>query len=142
MAFEPEYGETLATEEERGALTSQVREILGEPVRKADLYDLEQLIQAEVADELVGDVLAGTLTVPELLTDHFLRGLHRGLYGSVWEWGGRHRTLETNIGVAPERIAADLRNALDDLRYRWEDQTRDATALVEYVRVAPFGDEG
>ncbi len=46
MAFEPEYGETLATDEERGALTSQVREILGEPVRKADLYDLEQLIQA------------------------------------------------------------------------------------------------
>ncbi len=209
MAFEPEYGETLATHEERGALTSEVREILGEPVRKADLYDLEQLIQAEVANELVGEVLAGTLTVPELLTDHFVRGLHRGLYGPVWEWGGRHRTLETNIGVAPEHIAVDLRNALDDLRYRWEhqsgltpralgiathaalvrihpfvdgngrvtrlladllflaaqedeplfaydweidrgdyirllrryDETRDATALVEYVPVAEFGDE-
>ncbi len=61
MAFEPECGETPATDEERDALTSQVREILGEPVRKADLYDLEQLIQAEVADELVGDVLAAHL---------------------------------------------------------------------------------
>ncbi len=35
MVFEPEYGEALASDEERGALTSQVREILGEPVRKA-----------------------------------------------------------------------------------------------------------
>lgn len=33
MAFEPEYGETLVLDDERGALTSEVREILGEPVR-------------------------------------------------------------------------------------------------------------
>lgn len=158
----------------------------------------------------MGDVLAGTLIVPELLTDHFVRALHRRLYAPVWEWGGRHRTRETNIGAAPERIVVDLRNALDDLRYRWEhtsgltpralgldahaalvrvhpfvdgngrvtrlladlvflaaqddeplfaydweidrgeyirllrqyDQSRDATALVAYVPVVEFGDEG
>lgn len=32
-------------EEERDALTAEARELLGDPVRKADLYDLEQQIQ-------------------------------------------------------------------------------------------------
>ncbi len=37
MAFEPEYGEPLVLDDERGALTSEVREILGEPVRGWEL---------------------------------------------------------------------------------------------------------
>ncbi len=51
MALEPDYGETLISDEEAEALTSAAREILGDPIRMADLYDLEQQIQDEVADE-------------------------------------------------------------------------------------------
>lgn len=43
MALEPDYGETLVTEEKSDALTDAARELLGDPIRKADLYDLEQL---------------------------------------------------------------------------------------------------
>jgi hypothetical protein len=57
MAFEPDYGETLVSHEEADALTPAAREILGNPIRKADLYDLEQQIQAEVADEWWGNLL-------------------------------------------------------------------------------------
>lgn len=146
MAFEPDCGETLATSEERDALTAEAREVLGEPIRKADLYDLEQQIQDQVADELVGAVVDGTLTVSELLTDHFVRGLHQRLYAPVWEWGGRQRSRETNIGIAPERIAVELRNTLDDLRYRWEHQadvTPRALGIAAHaglVRIHPFVD--
>lgn len=111
MAFEPDYGETLVTEEEREALTAEAREVLGHPIRKADLYDLEQQIQDEVADDLVAEVLDGTLAVSELLTERFVRELHRRLYAPVWTWGGRQRSRETNIGIAPERIAVELRNS-------------------------------
>lgn len=120
MPFRPDYGETLVTEEERDALTDAARELLGDPIRKADLYDLEQLIQDEVADEYVARVLDGSLTTSDLLTDHFVRELHGRLYAPVWEWGGRQRSRETNIGIAPERIAVDLRNSLDNLRWQWE----------------------
>jgi fido (protein-threonine AMPylation protein) len=120
MAFEPDYGETLVTEEERDALTEAARELLGDPIRKADLYDLEQRIQDEVADEYAAQVLDGVLTTSDLLTDHFVRELHGRLYGPVWEWGGRQRSRETNIGIAPERVAVELRNSLDNLRYQWE----------------------
>lgn len=120
MAFEPDYGETLVSDEEAEALTPAVREVLGEQIRKADLYDLEQQIQDRVADELWADLLNGNVPVRELLTDYFIRDLHRRLYAPVWEWGGRQRSLETNIGIAPERIAVETRNALDNLSYQWE----------------------
>ena len=84
MTFDPDYGQTLLTDQEPAALTEQARVLLGEPLLKADLYDVEQLIQADVADELVQRVLEGVLTIDELLTDHFVRELHRRLYGPVW----------------------------------------------------------
>ena len=146
MALEPDYGETLVTEEEREALTAEARELLGDPIRKADLYDLEQLIQEEVADDLVADVINETLPVSELLTDHFVRELHRRLYERLWDWGGRQRLRETNIGIAPERIAEELRNSLDDLRYRWENgaaltpRSLGIAAHAAVVHIHPFVD--
>ena len=101
-------------------MTVEVREVLGEPIRKADLYDLEQQIQAQVTDELTEAVLTGTLSVADVLSDHFVRDLHRQLYAPVWEWGGWQRSRETNIGIAPEEIGVAMRNCLDDMRYRWE----------------------
>ncbi len=44
-SFDPGYGETEVSEEEREALTSLALEVLGEPVLKAALYDIEQTLQ-------------------------------------------------------------------------------------------------
>lgn len=146
MTFDPDYGQTLLTDEEQAALTEQARALLGEPSLKADLYDLEQLIQAEVADELVQRVLQGVLPVEELLTDLFVRELHRRLYGPVWSWGGRQRLRETNIGVAPEQITVMLRTSLDDLRFRWlhgdgmPARSLGITAHAALVHIHPFVD--
>lgn len=146
MAFRPDYGETLVTEEERDALTDAARDLLGDLIRKADLYDLEQLIQSEVADEYVARVVEGDLIVSDLLADHFVRELHRRLYAPVWEWGGRQRSRETNIGIAPEHIAVEMRNSLDNLRWQWEHGTGVAprwlgiAAHAALVHVHPFVD--
>lgn len=61
-------------------------------------------------------------------------------------WAGRWRRLELNIGVAPEQIAVELRNALATIAYRWE-HTDDWTARqlgivvhAETVGIHPFTD--
>lgn len=146
MTFDPDYGQTLISDEERAALTDSARELLGDPVLKADLYDLEQQVQDVVADDFVEQVLQGSLGVDELLTDHFVRELHRRLYEPVWTWGGRQRSRETNIGVAPEQISVAMRSALDDLRHRWDtSQAREARDLgiaahAALVHIHPFVD--
>jgi len=52
----------------------------------------------------------------DVLTQDFLRELHKHLFGKVWRWAGAYRTSEKNIGVAPSAIATELKNLFDDAR--------------------------
>ncbi|MFB9777479.1 Fic family protein [Brevibacterium otitidis] len=146
MVFDPGYGETPISHDEFRALLEPAREALDEPISKAEVYDLEQAVQEAVAEELLTDVLAGKLTVDELVSDGFVRELHRRLYGDIWAWAGTFRRHELNIGVAPELISTELRSSLSMFLYRWnetDDWTpREFGLLVhaEAVRIHPFTD--
>lgn len=145
-SFDPGYGETEVSEEEREALTPYVLAVLGEPVLKAALYDIEQTLQDLVGSAVVEEIRLGALSVSGILTDHFVRNLHHRLYADLWEWGGLFRRLQTNIGIAPEQIAVQLRSEMDNLRYRWDEvHDLDPKALgllthVAVVRIHPFAD--
>jgi len=52
-----------------------------------------------------------------LLSESFLRRLHRRMFNRVWRWAGRYRTSEKNIGVAPYLIEVQIREFLDDAHY-------------------------
>lgn len=78
-----------------------------------------------------------------LLDDKYLRDLHAATFGDVWNWAGRYRTLETNIGVAPHRIAADIRLMVGDTRAWVEHDTYGSDELAvrfhhRLVEIHPF----
>jgi fido (protein-threonine AMPylation protein) len=146
MPLSPDYGETPITDDEAAALLPHIRRSLGGRVVKAVIYDLEEDAQELVTVNMTGEVLNGLLTLDDLLSGYFLRELHDRIYGDIWEWAGKLRTRELNIGVAPEQIAAELHNSLGTIRYRWE-HTADWTAHqlgiaahAETVRIHPFTD--
>lgn len=145
-SFDPGYGEAEVSEEEREALTPYALAVLGDPPLKSDLYDIEQTLQDRAGSALIDEIRAGALGLDEILTDHFVRDLHRRLYGDVWEWGGKFRLFQTNIGIAPEQIAVQLRSEMDNLRYRWDEvhdldpKTLGLLAHVAVVRIHPFVD--
>jgi fido (protein-threonine AMPylation protein) len=146
MPLMPGYGETPVPDDDLDSLFPSIRDLLGQPVSKAAIYDLEQGIQASVTETRLTDVLGGRLTTAELLDDHFLRELHKQLYGDIWIWAGIFRKRELNIGVEPWMIATELRSSLDTIRYRW-DNTDDWSARelgiaahAETVRIHPFTD--
>ena len=58
-----------------------------------------------------------------VLDERFLTDLHKRMFGRVWRWAGKFRHTERNVGVAPYRIATDLRKLLDDSRYWIEHNT-------------------
>ena len=62
MALEPGYGETPVPGDELDALLHGVRELLGEPITRAAIYDLEQAVQEQVAEEQLIAVLEGSDT--------------------------------------------------------------------------------
>lgn len=53
----------------------------------------------------------------DILDERIVRWLHRRMFEDVWEWAGEFRKTERNIGVAAWRIATDLRQLLNDVRY-------------------------
>ena len=61
----------------------------------------------------------------DILTDAYVRRLHEKLFGEVWQWAGKYRLTEKNIGIDPVHIGVELRNLLDDVRYWTENGTYD-----------------
>ncbi|MFO7699155.1 MAG: mobile mystery protein B [Acidimicrobiia bacterium] len=82
-------------------------------------------------------------TLDALLDDGYLRDLHRRMFADVWEWAGRYRRTETSIGVAPEAIAASVRDVVRDVRAWIEASTYGADEIAvrfhhRLVSVHPF----
>ena len=49
-----------------------------------------------------------------LMTERFVRDLHRHMLGDVWRWAGKFRTSECNIGIPHYEIPLALRQLLAD----------------------------
>lgn len=52
----------------------------------------------------------------DLLTEKFLKDLHRQMLGDVWRWAGRFRTTERNIGIRFYEIPMAVRTLCEDVR--------------------------
>lgn len=53
----------------------------------------------------------------DILSEIYVRELHRRLFGQVWKWAGKFRTTGKNIGVDSRKISVELRKLLDDTRF-------------------------
>lgn len=85
--------------------------------------------------------LGGTLTRAQAPFDYswFLQ-LHHEMFGEVWEWAGRLRTSNTNIGIAPHLIEDKLYQLTENLPF-WSDESllRQAAMLHhQAVFIHPF----
>jgi Fic-DOC domain mobile mystery protein B len=77
----------------------------------------EQLDEWEAENILEGQRwAAGAAKRREILDDAILRELHRRMFGRTWKWAGTYRSTEKNIGVAPARIAEEVRQLLENTR--------------------------
>lgn len=82
--------------------------------------ELDELEQANIDEGLQWLKKQKT---PDVLTEGFARTLHEKLFGKVWKWAGTFRKTEKNIGIDPIQISIQLRQLLDDTRYRIENDT-------------------
>jgi len=79
----------------------------------------------------------------DILSDDFLRTLHKRLFAEVWDWAGTYRQTEKNIGIDPLHIGVELRTLVDDARYWAEHETYpplEAAARFHHrmVQIHPF----
>ncbi len=65
---------------------------------RGELFDAEQRNIAKA-------LLRRAPDVDRLLDDTYLRNLHRAMFEDVWDWAGRYRLRETNLGIDPKHPA-------------------------------------
>jgi len=79
--------------------------------------ELDQIEQAAITEGL--NWLSKQKKI-DVLSQAFVLGLHKRLFGSVWKWAGAYRRTEKSIGVDPMQIAIQVQQLLEDANY-WID---------------------
>lgn len=72
----------------------------------------------EEANILQGERWAFRQKKPELLTEGFVRSLHKKMFDQTWNWSGTFRSSNKNIGVDWAQVSMQLRNLLDNAQYQ------------------------
>lgn len=76
-----------------------------------------ELNAVEQDNILRGEQWAFSRKRKNVLTEKFLRDLHKQMFGLVWKWAGTYRTSDKSIGVPWFNIPAEINKLLQDIQY-------------------------
>jgi len=106
-------GQTPLSEDEKEDL------LISSITTQAELNQFEQLN----IENAIRWLLQTKIKPDSVLTEDFIKKLHKKMYGEVWRWAGKFRTSNKNIGVDWTQIHIQLKHLLDDSRFWIEHKT-------------------
>ena len=110
LDFELVDGQTPLDEEEKEGL------LIPTITTRGELDEFEQLN----IEKAIQWTLTRKFKKEDILTEDFIKLVHKKMYGDVWAWAGEFRKTNKNIGVDRYQIAIELRKLLGDFNY-WID---------------------
>lgn len=113
LEFVYEEGQTPLSEEEKEALLVKTITTHGE-LDEYEQLNIEKAIQWIMRQKLKKETI---------LSEEFIKKLHKLMLGEVWEWAGEFRRSEKNIGVSWIKIGVELKVLLDDTLYWIDNKT-------------------
>lgn len=106
-------GQTPLDEEEKESL--KIKSI----TTQGELDEFEQ----QNIEKAVEWTIHANLKLEKILTEKFIKDLHKKMYGDVWKWAGEFRKTDKNIGTIWTHIGIELKNLIDDTKYWIENKT-------------------
>ncbi|MHB0754655.1 mobile mystery protein B [Polaribacter sp. M15] len=106
-------GQTPLDEEEKEGL--KIKSI----TTQRELNEFEQLN----IEKAVEWIIKTNLNPENILTEKFIKNLHKKMYADVWKWAGKFRRTDKNIGTKWTSIAIELKNLFDDTNFWIENKT-------------------
>ena len=109
MGLEMEYtdGQTPLDDDEKEGLK------IPTIITRAELDEFEQ----QNIEQAIVWTLKRKFSVDDILTEKFVKELHRKMFVDVWVWAGEFRITNKNLGVDKWEIGAELKKLLDDTAY-------------------------
>jgi len=78
--------------------------------------ELDEFEQQNIEEAIEWSIYR-SFKMEDVLTEDFVKSLHKRMYGNVWSWAGEFRKTNKNIGVDKYQIAIELRYLLDNFKY-------------------------
>ena len=122
MGLELDYteGQTPLDEDEKEGLLvrtistrSELNEFEQQNIEKAVLWTIKRKFKTDT-----------------ILSESFMKELHRKMYADVWKWAGEFRKTNKSIGVDKLQISVELRKLIDDCRFWIEKKPFDADEIA------------
>lgn len=115
MGLELTYnkGQTPLSEEEKEGLLLKHINTQGE-LNEAEQLNIQEAVQW---------TLQRGFNASDILSEAFVRGLHKRMYRDVWRWAGEFRLSDKNIGVDWKQVPMVLRGLVDDCKFWIDNQT-------------------
>ncbi len=122
MGLDLEYvdGQTPLDEDEKEGLLiptiatrGELDEFEQQNIEKAILWTLKHPFKAEA-----------------ILTEKFIKDVHKRMYGDVWAWAGEFRKTDKNIGIDKWQISTQLKYLLDDTKFWIDNNTYHAEEIA------------
>jgi len=106
-------GQTPLDEDEKEGLKIKTISTQG------DLNEFEQLN----IEKAVEWTIHTKLKPERILTEKFVKEIHKKMYGDVWKWAGKFRKTDKNIGISWSQISIELKNLMDDINFWIKNKT-------------------
>jgi len=81
--------------------------------------ELDEFEQQNI-EKAIEWTLKRSFSIEEILTEQFIKDLHKRMFDHVWIWAGQFRKSNKNIGVDKFTIGIELRQLFDDCKF-WID---------------------
>ena len=115
MGLDLEYirGQTPIDEDEKEGLIIKTISTRGE-LDEFEQYNIEKAVEWSLKNKF---------SYTEILSFEFVLEVHRRMFSEIWQWAGKFRTTDKNIGVDKLYIGQNLKALLDDCKYWIEHNT-------------------
>ena len=115
MGLDLDYidGQTPLEEEEKEGL------LIKSITNRGELDEFEQ----QNIEEAIQWTMKRSFKKEQILSEQFIKGLHKRMYGHVWAWAGEFRKTNKNIGIDRWQISIELRKLLNDTLHWIDNKT-------------------
>jgi len=122
MGLELNYieGQTPIDEDEKEGL------LIHSITTREELDEFEQLN----IEKAVEWTLSRKFKKEVILSEKFIKELHFRMFNNVWEWAGKFRKTNKNLGVDKFMIAVSLKQLLDDCKFWIDNKTYPEDEIV------------
>jgi Fic-DOC domain mobile mystery protein B len=100
-------GQTPLDEDEKDGLLIKTISTKGE-LDEFEQLNIQQAIEWSIKTKI---------ELKQLLSEDFLLLIHKKMFGEVWDWAGKKRKTNKNIGVDKTQISIETKKLIDDCNF-------------------------